>query len=221
METNPVSQTPVGGGSATPLSVPAQTKNVYQKIQYVRAELVKLGLKKTGNNIYSKFTYYELSDFLPALNKLNNEVGLMTYFHMKPKTDATPEIAILDVINTEKPEEKIVFDSETVNVDIGKKRDGTGGADPIQNLGGKMTYMRRYLLMMAFEISEPDTVDANKQSKTQSTDLEIDEETKKKIYETKSHEELHKLCGELKNKLGPKYLKSLMDHYTARKEDFE
>src|SRR3972149_9623008 len=117
-------------------------KNVYQKIQKVRRQLVELNLKKSGKNEYSRFTYYELGDFLPSLNKLMDENGLTTRFIIPHK-----DKAILEVINSDKPEEKIVFMSPTAEVEIGKKKDGTGGADPIQNLGGKITYMRRYLLM--------------------------------------------------------------------------
>ena len=118
-----------------------QVKNVYQKLAFVRAELVKRQIKKSGSNTYSHFVYYELGDFLPHINELNNEVGLMTKFNINPKTDTTPEEAVLEIINADKPEEKVYFSSQTENVQIGVNAQGKGGADPIQNLGGKITYM--------------------------------------------------------------------------------
>lgn len=193
--------------------------NVYQKIQKVRADLVKLNLKKTGKNTYSNFTYYELGDFLPTLNKLMDETGLMTRFVIQPKSGNNPEKAILEVFNSEKPEEKVVFYSETAEVEIGKKKDGTGGADRIQNLGGKITYMRRYLLMNAFEIVESDMVDSKNQTKTE--ELELSEPEIKSIREAKDLEALANVCRDIKAKRGPKYQKSLMAHYTARKGELE
>lgn len=193
--------------------------NVYQKIQRVRAELVKLNLKKTGKNTYSNFTYYELGDFLPTLNKLMDEYGLFTRFVIQSKNGNNPEKAILEVFNSAKPEEKVSFYSETAEVEIGKKKDGTGGADRIQNLGGKITYMRRYLLMNAFEIVESDFVDKKDQGKN--NNLEIDDAEVKKIAEAKDLETLANVCRDIKAKKGPNYQKSLMEHYTKRKGELE
>ena len=192
-------------------------KNVYSKIQLVRAELVKIGLKKSGKNTYSNFTYYELGDFLPSLNKLMNEHGLMTRFVI---VSGTPEKAVLEIINTDKPEEKVTFYSETANVNIGARSNGTGGAEPIQNLGGKITYMRRYLLMMAFEIADSDVVD-NKRNIAPPTEVEIDEESIKKIEAVKTLEELKNVCTKIKNEKGFRYQKSIMAYYTSKKEELE
>lgn len=194
-----------------------KAKNIYQKIQHVRAELVKLNLKKTGRNTYSNFTYYELGDFLPTLNRLMDENGLMTRFVIQPKNNNTPEKAVLEIFNTDNPEERVTFYSETAEVEIGKKKDGTGGADAIQNLGGKITYMRRYLLMSAFEIVESDRVDQKPPSKGE----DLDDESVKKISDAKTLDELAQVCRAIKEKKGPKYQKALMEVYTKRKGEIE
>lgn len=196
----------------------AEAKNVYQKLQEVRSQLSAMNLKKTGKNTYSNFTYYELSDFLPALNKLNAESGLMTHFRIeRPYGEGGREEAHLDIINTEKPEEKITFDSETAEVEIGKKKDGTGGADRIQNIGGKQTYLRRYLLMMAYEISEGDSVDANRRAPAPNA-KELEDDEIDKILEAKNHDELVKICRDLKAKKGLPFQKSIERYYAQRKE---
>ena len=197
--------------------------NVYEKIQHVRAELVGLNLKKTGKNTYSNFTYYELGDFLPTLNKLMDQVGLCTRFVIQSKKNDEAEKAVLEVFNSRKPEDKVVFYSNTAEVKIGQKANGTGGADDIQNLGGKITYMRRYLLMIAFEIVESDQVDAKDQSKNPNApeNLELNAEEIKTIKEAKDLESLANICRDMKAKKGPKYQKSLMTYYTARKGELE
>ena len=44
--------------------------NIYIKLALIRSELQNMNLKKTGVNSYAKFKYFELVDFLPAINDL-------------------------------------------------------------------------------------------------------------------------------------------------------
>lgn len=198
-----------------------QVKNVYQKLTLVRAELVKRNIRKSGKNTYSNFTYYELTDFLPHINELNNEVGLMTRFNIYSKTETAPELAVLEIINVDKPEDKVIFDSETQNVEIGKKKDGSGGAEAIQNLGGKITYMKRYLMMNAYEIGEADMVDATKEVKSNPNELSLNAEQIKYIMTSENLRELFPRTNELKQKLGQQYFKSIAIHYNKRKGELE
>ena len=50
--------------------------NIYQKLSKARVELQKLNLTKTGHNKFSDYRYFELSDFMPAINRIFNDVGL-------------------------------------------------------------------------------------------------------------------------------------------------
>jgi len=192
-----------------------EKQNIYQKIQLVRAQLVELKLKKSGKNTYSNFTYYELSDFLPQLNKLNKEVGLMTKFSLYTKKEK--ELARMEVFNCDTPTEIVTFTIPTAEVEIGKKKDGTGGADPIQNLGGKITYLRRYLMMVAFEIIESDYVDKSKQDNQNP----LDDESVNKINACTDYKELVRVCNEVKRAKGEKYKKSLLACYSAKKKELE
>lgn len=137
--------------------------NIYQKIQTIRVQLAKDDIKKTGKNTYSNFTYYELSDFLPKINEYLNKSGLFAAFSILTKRVDKDEMAVLKITNSEKPEETVTFEVPTAEAQVGVRKDGTGGADPIQNQGAKITYMRRYLLMIAFEIVEQDAVDSQPQ----------------------------------------------------------
>lgn len=130
-------------------------------LQNVRLELQSLKIKPTGRNSYSNYDYYELSDILPHIQSLCQKEGIIALFSISPVSNNGEETATLIIRNVEKPEdEAVVFTSPTAEPEIGKKKDGSGGADPIQNLGGKITYMKRYMYMMAFEIYEQDTVEA-------------------------------------------------------------
>jgi hypothetical protein len=186
--------------------------NLYQKLAKVRVELQNLKLKKSGKNTYSKYTYYELGDFLPAVNSLCEKHELVTKFNII--SDKSAEKAILTVINASEPEEKIEFVSPTAEVEIGKKRDGTGGAEPIQNLGGKITYMRRYMLMTAFEMVESDLVEKIKKE----VSSEINEEDLKLIDEAETLKGLTEVYEELKKKYK---LKVILPEFKRKKVDLQ
>ena len=121
--------------------------NVYEKIQQVRVELQNLGLNKSGKNKFAGYTYFELSDFLPAINQLCKDHKLMTHISF------TREEATLTIVNAEAPDEKVIYTSPMYEAVL-------KGAHPIQNAGAVITYQRRYLMMLAFEIVECDALDS-------------------------------------------------------------
>lgn len=121
--------------------------NIYKKLQKMRVELQNMRLKKTGENKFAGYKYYELGDILPAINQLmlnNGVVGIVSFGN---------DFAILKLVNSENPEEVVEFTSPMATATL-------KGAHDIQNLGAVETYQRRYLYMMAFEVVESDFFDA-------------------------------------------------------------
>lgn len=133
--------------------------NLYQKLMKVRVDVLNANLKKTGYNKFSKFAYYELKDFLSFATEAFQEVNLYSRFSIITATPNITETATFTIINSEKPDEIEVYTIPTAECFIGRKADGTGGADPIQNLGGKITYLRRYMYFMALDLIEDDSAD--------------------------------------------------------------
>lgn len=122
-------------------------KNIFVKLQEARCKLQDAGLEKSGENKYSGYSYFELSDFLPSINKINKELGLYT------EVSFTNEVATLTIINADAPEEVRVFSSPM-------KAATLKGCHEIQNLGAVQSYERRYLYMAAYEIVEADALEA-------------------------------------------------------------
>lgn len=177
--------------------------NIYQKLQTARVELQNMKLKKSGKN--QSMTYYELGDFLPAINSLGVKHDYMTRFSII--ADKGQEKAILTVYSSSEPQEKIDFVMPTAEVDLPR-------GQKIQGLGAKITYMRRYMLMSAFEIVESDILDK--------IEIELKDEVKpediKKINETKSLDDLTALF----NKMTKKYKTSLIkDLFTEKRTKLE
>lgn len=120
---------------------------VHVKLQQARVALANHPLKKTGQNRHHGFSYFELADFLPTIQKIFNDVKLCG------QTSFENHIASLTIYDAEDPSSYIVFSSPTAEAKLAK-------GSPIQELGSMHTYMRRYLWLMAMEISENDVVDA-------------------------------------------------------------
>lgn len=150
------------------------------KINAIRLELSK-EMSKSGKNTYSKYEYFQLKDFMPKAIALMNEYGVYAEYQMVREKFPLPskkttnymtdengvqvattvveeenfeyrEVAILDVYNLDDEDDMIQLEKETANVNL-------QAAQPIQNLGGRSTYMKRYLYMDLFEINENDKVE--------------------------------------------------------------
>ena len=131
--------------------------SILKKISEARVRLQDTKINKSGENKFAKFKYYELADFLPTLNKINLELGICTRFEIKENN------AYLTVFDIDKQEDNITFTIPYVSSEL-------KGATKIQELGATITYLRRYLFLVAFEITDGEVVDAQplqEQPKTQ------------------------------------------------------
>lgn len=121
--------------------------NIYEKLNEARIRFQESGAKKSGRNSFAKYDYFELSDILPAINRAARELGFSCMVRFG-KEEAT-----LEIVDCEKPEDRIIFCSPMGTADL-------KGCHPVQSLGAVETYVRRYLYLAAFEITESDGLDA-------------------------------------------------------------
>ena len=121
---------------------------VYRKLQAARHELVNSGIKKTGHNKFGGWYYYELGDFIPTVHKIFDAVGLCGVVTFG-------EMAMLTVYDTEDGS-SVQFFSPIVYAENSK-------GQAIQVLGSTHTYLRRYLWLLAMEITESDQIDSQQQ----------------------------------------------------------
>ena len=120
--------------------------NIYEKLQEARVELQGMNLKKSGKNSFAQYDYFELADFMPHINRIMLDKKLTGFCSF------TEDLASLTLVNSEKPEERIVFTSPMSKANL-------KGCHEVQNLGAVETYQRRYLYTTAFEIVEADLLD--------------------------------------------------------------
>jgi len=175
--------------------------NIFTKIQHVRAELQTKNIIKSGINKFSGFSYFELSDFLPAINELCLKYHLFTY------EDINSNIARITAVDCDNPDSIFTLTMDSAEVEL-------KGMNKIQGIGSQQTYLRRYLYMSLFEISESDMLDAvtgkeeDKENKSKKT-------TTKNVTETKEDDDktiLKNLATELsKNGKKDEVTKILVD----------
>ena len=120
--------------------------NVFEKLNEARVRFQSANVKKSGVNKFAGYTYYELSDILPAINMLARELKFTCVVNFGA------DVATLDFVDLEK-DAKITFTSPMSKASL-------KGCHEVQNLGAAETYMKRYLYQHCFEIVENDMLDA-------------------------------------------------------------
>jgi hypothetical protein len=121
--------------------------NVYQRLNLARELFHNKSLKKSGENKFAGYKYFELGDFVvPALH-IFKEVGLASVisFHQ--------EHATMTIVNTDDKSDFLIITSPMSEANL-------KGCHPVQNLGAVQTYIRRYLWVAALEIVEHDALDS-------------------------------------------------------------
>lgn len=172
--------------------------NIYKKIQQARVELQKMGIKKSGHNKFANFDYFELKDFLPKVNEIFLVLKLFSKF------DLLENEGVLTIINSENPEESIVFSTPKATIDM-------KGQNGLQQIGSTHTYLKRYCYYNALEIIINDEIEAtiwkndNKNNSTQQnkkaepTEAEVEARRQKGIKAVVK--EINKLSTEKVDKL--------------------
>ena len=139
--------------------------SIFEKLNQARLEFQNMGVKKSGKNSYAGYTYYELSDIIPAINKLADKLKFCCVINF------TNDLAKLDFCDLEK-DERITFTSPMSSASL-------KGGQEVQNLGAVETYIKRYLYKNCFEIVEGDALDSTMnpadENPTKSQNNEIDD----------------------------------------------
>jgi hypothetical protein len=128
--------------------------SVYTKLMNARLALQSAELKKSGNNKFAGYSYFELADFLPTVQGIFLEQGLCGVVSFGK------EEANLTIIDIDNPADRIVIGSPMADAQL-------KGCHPIQNLGAVQTYLRRYLWVTAMEIVEHDALDSSEPIKAE------------------------------------------------------
>ncbi len=120
---------------------------VYGKLVKARVMLQSKQINKSGHNKFAGYKYFELADFLPAIQDIFAEVGLVDVIQF------TADTATMHLIDTQDGS-NVVFTSPMGSAQL-------KGCHEVQNIGAVETYQRRYLYVTAMAIVEHDALDAS------------------------------------------------------------
>ena len=119
---------------------------VYKKLVEARLKLQGMELSKSGHNKFAGYRYFELGDFLPAIQTIFKEVGLVDAISF------TQDLATMIIYDVDDGS-SITFTSPMGSAQL-------KGCHEVQNIGAVETYQRRYLYVTALAIVEHDALDA-------------------------------------------------------------
>ena len=138
---------------ATTTTTKEKTMNVYQKLLIARGKFLGSDTKKSGKNMQLAFKYFELDDIVPVATKIFEEVGLISLVSFEG------EKAVMQILNTDNPDEIATFTAPFTPLEPIVSNTGKKATNEMQALGSSITYMRRYLYMIALDICEPDNIE--------------------------------------------------------------
>lgn len=182
----------------------AKITNIFAKLASMRVELQNAGINKSGYNDYGKYSYYELSDFLPKINEIALNHGVFNFYELLEDT------AVLHIMDFE-TKEQIDFKIPLAEINL-------KGANAIQNVGGLTTYTRRYLYMIAYEIAENDEFDPNESNQKPEPMEENPQNVLVKDVHVKTLLAVMQKKGVTQEKITSRYQKDSMEALTM--EDF-
>jgi len=135
---------------------------IFWKLSAARIALQEQPLTKSGANKFAGYKYFELGDFLPSIQRIFNDLGLVDVISF---TADTATLTLYDSDNGQ----SIVFTSPMGSANL-------KGCHEVQNIGAVETYQRRYLYVTALAIVESDSLDAT----TGNKDVEPPKKAEKK-----------------------------------------
>lgn len=154
-----------GGKKKMAESKTTKKENVYQKLIKARAEFLKANIQKTGKNMHLSFKYFELNDIVPIAIRIFSEMGLI------PIVEFTQEQATMNIVNCDEPNDNILFSAPFNQITPIISNAGNKATNEMQALGSSITYMRRYLYMIALDICEEDKIEESIGSNTTTNEV--------------------------------------------------
>lgn len=121
--------------------------SVFSKLNEARIKLQNTELSKSGHNKFAGYKYFELGDFLPAVQEIFANLGLCGV------VSYTSEFASLTIVD--------IDDNSNIVITSPMGSAALKGCHEVQNIGAVETYQRRYLWVTAMEIVEHDALDSS------------------------------------------------------------
>ena len=150
-----------------------KSMNVYQKLAAARRMFLDAEGVQERRQRHLEFEYFELDDIIPRRCASSRRSACSSappspserVRDIDPFTGAVvetvkPALIKAEVVNVDKPEERMRVPARLAEPPPIKNRDGHVTSNPLQQLGSEQTYVRRYIKQQVLDICEPDETDA-------------------------------------------------------------
>lgn len=129
------------------LEMAENKKSVAERLAEVRLKFLEQGVDKSGKNMMLKSLYFTLSDIVPVAMPLFHEARLL------PMVNIDNTTATICIADYDDPQQNLIFCAPM------REYAGNAGVNPLQAAGASITYMRRYLYLVALDIVEVDDIE--------------------------------------------------------------
>jgi len=181
--------------------------SIYEKLSKVQLALMKRDIRKTGFNKFKKYHYHTLDDLMPHCLEECHKEGLTFFFNFRNNE------AIIRLHDWEAPVESITcglpFPELVLPDDDAKNKNNI----IVQDMGAAVTYLKRYLLIDLFDISEGELIDSDLNDASSAKNTKNESSAKKKSESKKEPETVRELnLQELLDKALTKLQKKGLTH---------
>lgn len=129
--------------------------SIYKKLAHIQCELLKKDIPKSGKNNHKGFRYHELEDLIPPIFEecMKQELTLVFTFVENAAVLKLRDWNSKDEISVRVTTPELVIPEKNPNNQL------------IQAVGANVTYLKRYLLVNTFLITEKEVIDSDNPSK--------------------------------------------------------
>lgn len=179
--------------------------SIYEKLSKVQLALMRRDIKKTGYNKFKKYHYYTLDDLMAACIEECNREGLTFFFNFRNNE------AIIRLHDWETNNESISCGLPFPELILPDEDAKNKNNLLVQDLGAAVTYLKRYLLVNLFDITDVELIDdensdASSTQKKESSTKKSARKEPKKVKETARDLNLQELYDNALNTLQKKGL---------------
>lgn len=159
--------------------------SIYKKLATIQCNLLNVNIKKSGHNRHKNFKYHELEDLIPPIFEecMKQELTLMFTFVDNAAILKLKDWNGKDEISVRITQPELVIPEKNPNNQL------------IQAVGANVTYLKRYLLINTFLITEKEVIDSDNVASS------AEKVTFKETSEPKSNIDVPSLIKEAKEKL--------------------
>lgn len=140
--------------------------SIYEKLSKVQLALMSRDLKKTGYNKFKKYYYYTLDDLMAACTEECHREGLTFFFNFRNNE------AIIRLHDWENSSESISCGLPFPELILPDEDAKNKNNILVQDLGAAVTYLKRYLLVNLFDITDVELIDRENGSDASSAETQ-------------------------------------------------